>query len=62
MEAMKDNTTLELDERLRRLHDDYIWDVNSALEDGREDLALGLSDAYADDALHLRAAAKEARR
>lgn len=41
----------DLGEQLRRLHDEYVWDVNSALEDGREDLVGDLSDAYADDAL-----------
>lgn len=52
----------ELSERLRQLHDDYIWDVNSALEGGREDLARDLSDAYADDALLVLGASAEVHR
>ena len=52
----------ERGEQLRRLHDEYVWDVNSALEDGREDLVRGLSDAYADDASLVLAAAPGVRR
>jgi len=48
-------TTEATTEQLRRLHDDYVWDVNSALQDDREDLVRDLSDAYAEDARLVRA-------
>ncbi len=38
-------------EYLRRLHDQYTELVNSAVDEGREDLVEQFSDAYADEAL-----------
>ncbi len=38
-------------EYLRRLHDQYTELVNSAVDEGRDDLAEQFSDAYADEAL-----------
>jgi hypothetical protein len=32
--------------RLRDLHDAYVWEVNSAIEEGREDLVWRLVDDY----------------
>lgn len=33
-------------ERLERLHDEYVWEVNAAIGEGREDLAWRLADEY----------------
>jgi hypothetical protein len=41
---------------LERLHDCYIFEVNSALEEGREDIASRLADEYVARALELLAA------
>jgi hypothetical protein len=43
----------ELTARLQQLHDDHVEQVNLALEEGREDLVLALSDTYMDQALVL---------
>ncbi len=37
---------------LRDLHDDYVWQVNAAIEEGREDLVDKLVEQYLDDAMH----------
>jgi hypothetical protein len=42
-----------LTERLRRLHEDTVEQVNMALEEGRDDLAQELSDSYMDQSLAL---------
>jgi hypothetical protein len=34
------------DRRLRELHDAYAWEVNAAIEEGREDLVWRLVDDY----------------
>jgi hypothetical protein len=38
-------------ERLRELHDAYAWEVNAAIEEGREDLVWRLVDEYLDRAV-----------
>jgi hypothetical protein len=43
----------ELAVRLRELHASHVEKVNLALDEGREDLARELADAYADQALAL---------
>jgi hypothetical protein len=43
----------ELTERLRRLYDDHVEQVNMALSEDREDLVQELSDSYMDQALRL---------
>ena len=35
--------------RLRDLHDDYVWELNAAIAEGREDLIAGLVDGYLAD-------------
>jgi hypothetical protein len=40
-------------ERLSALHDSYVDRINSVLEQGREDLAMDLSDTYTDEALRI---------
>ena len=40
-------------ERLRELHDSYVWKVNAAVGEGRDDLVWRLVDEYADRALRL---------
>jgi hypothetical protein len=37
--------------RLRELHDEYVWDVNAAVEEGREDIVWRLVDQYFDEAM-----------
>jgi hypothetical protein len=37
--------------RLRELHDAYAWEVNAAIEEGREDLVWRLVDDYLDRAV-----------
>lgn len=39
--------------RLRDLHESYVWKVNAAVGEGREDLVWQLVDDYADQALRL---------
>jgi hypothetical protein len=40
-------------ERLRELHEDYVWKVNAAIGEGREDLVWRLVDDYTEQALRL---------
>jgi hypothetical protein len=40
-------------ERLSQLHDSYVDLINNVLEQGREDLAVELSDSYTDEALRI---------
>jgi len=40
-------------ERLRELHDTYVWEVNAAVGEGRLDLVWQLADDYLDRALRL---------
>jgi len=37
--------------RLHVLHDEYVWRVNSAVAEGREDLIRQLSDEYVEEAV-----------
>jgi hypothetical protein len=39
--------------RLRELHDDYVWKVNAAVAEGREDLVRRLSDEYVEEAVRI---------
>jgi hypothetical protein len=48
MPADEDLTT-----RLRELHDDYVWRVNAAVAEGRDDLVQQLSDDYLDEATEM---------
>jgi hypothetical protein len=41
------------DERLRDLHDTYVWEVNAAVGEGRLDLVWQFADDYLDRALEL---------
>ena len=41
---------------LRDLHDDYVWKVNAAVGEGREDLIADLVEEYSDAAMRLMAA------
>lgn len=41
------------DERLRALHDSYVWEVNAAVGEGRLDLVRELADQFFDEALEL---------
>ena len=50
----------ELTERLRRLYDDHVEQVNMALGEDREDLVQQLSDDYMDQALRLMTAGAQA--
>ena len=38
-------------QRLRELHEYYVWQVNAAVEEGRDDLVAELADQYFEDAL-----------
>jgi hypothetical protein len=38
-------------QRLRDMHDVYVWEVNAAISDGREDRAWKLADDYFDRAM-----------
>ena len=40
-------------DRLRALHDAYVWEVNAAVGEGRPDLVGRLADDYLDEALRL---------
>ena len=40
-------------DHLRQLHDEYVFRLNSALQEGRDDLVGPLADAYTDDALRI---------
>jgi hypothetical protein len=37
--------------RLRALHEHYVWQVNAAVAEGRDDLVAELADEYLEDAL-----------
>lgn len=37
--------------RLRELHDEYVWQVNAAIGEGREDIVWRLVDQYLDEAM-----------
>jgi hypothetical protein len=39
--------------RLRELHESYIWAVNAAVGEGRDDLVWQLADEYFDEAMQL---------
>ena len=39
-------------ERLRDLHDAYIWELNAAIGEGREDLVAELVEDHLADAMH----------
>jgi hypothetical protein len=39
--------------RLHELHDDYVWRVNAAVAEGREDLIRGLCDEYVEEAVRI---------
>src|SRR4051812_46779537 len=38
-------------QRLRELHEYYVWQVNAAVGEGRDDLVAELADQYLEDAL-----------
>ena len=40
-------------ERLRELHDTYVWEVNAAVGEDRMDLVWQLADDYLDQALRI---------
>ena len=42
-----------VDRRLRDLHDEYVWEVNAAVGEGREDLVRRLADEYDDRAMQM---------
>jgi hypothetical protein len=44
-------------QRLRDLHDFYVWELNAAIGEGREDLAWELADDYVDSAMRAMTAA-----
>ena len=41
------------DQRLRDLHDEYVWEVNAAVGEGRDDLVQRLVDEYFDAAIQM---------
>jgi hypothetical protein len=41
------------DRRLRDLHDGYVWEVNAAVGEGRDDLVQRLVDEYLDAAVQM---------
>jgi hypothetical protein len=43
----------DADGRLRGLHDEYVWEVNAAIGEGREDLVRQLVDDYLDTAMRM---------
>jgi hypothetical protein len=47
-------------QRLRELHELYIWQVNAAVEEGRDDLVAELADEYLEAALAELAAGRPA--
>jgi hypothetical protein len=47
------NATLDLATRLETLRDDYTYRVNLLLDEGREDLAVKLSDEYVEAAARI---------
>lgn len=46
-------------ERLRALHDRYVWEVNAAVGEGRLDLVWELADEFLDQALEFLTDAQE---
>ena len=38
-------------QRLRELHEYYVWQVNAAVAEGRDDLVAELADQYLEDAM-----------
>jgi hypothetical protein len=46
----------DVDGRLRDLHDEYVWEVNAAVGEGREDLIRRLVDEYFDAAMRMMSA------
>ena len=44
---------MDENEQLRELHDEYVWEVNAAVAEGRLDLVWQLADDYLDRALRL---------
>ena len=54
MPTSQDETRDET-ERLRELHEDYAWQVNAAIGEGREDLIARLSDDYLRKAMQMMA-------
>lgn len=38
-------------QRLRELHEFYVWQVNAAVAEGRDDLVAELADQYLEDAM-----------
>jgi hypothetical protein len=47
-------------QRLRELHELYVWQVNAAVEEGRDDLVAELADEYLEAALAEMAAGRPA--
>jgi hypothetical protein len=45
--------TVTLTDKLHDLHDQYAWELNSALGRGEDQLAMRLSERYEDEALEL---------
>jgi len=45
--------THDLVDVLAELHDSYVWDVNAALAEGRDDLVRDLSDGYFEHSVRL---------
>jgi hypothetical protein len=43
----------DLVRRLRDLHEAYVWEVNAAVQEGRDDLIRRLVDDFAEEALRL---------
>jgi hypothetical protein len=43
----------DVDRRLRDLHDGYVWEVNAAVGEGRDDLVQQLVDEYFDAAIQM---------
>ena len=39
--------------RLRDLHDEYVWEVNAAIGEGRDDIVRRLVDDYVDQAMKI---------
>jgi len=52
------STPGDISQYLRELHEQYVDKVNRVLEEGQEDLARELADAYTDEALRAIAASE----
>jgi hypothetical protein len=48
---VQDDTGDMSTDRLRELHDEYAWEVNAAISEGREDLVWRLVDDYVEAAM-----------